>query len=196
MTETGFTNAAIDSAHAFRTIMQAMARPGVPVSLEPALQAPAPLHTTSAAVALTLCDFQTPVWLSPALRNERTVHYLRFHTGAPIVERMEEAHFAFLGAAEGQPPMSLFAQGTHEYPDRSATLVIQAEAFDRQAVLLIGPGIKGTVEFGVEGLAQEFWAAMAENHARFPTGVDVIFAAPQSLAAVPRSTAVRIAETV
>ena len=62
--------------------------------------------------------------------------------------------------------------------------------------MLAGPGIKGTVGFGVEGLAQEFWMAMAENHARFPIGVDVIFAAPQSLAAVPRSTAVQIEETV
>jgi alpha-D-ribose 1-methylphosphonate 5-triphosphate synthase subunit PhnH len=195
MTETGFSNAAIDSAHAFRIIIQAMSRPGVPVRLETALESPAPLHVTSAAVALTLCDFQTPVWLSPALRNERTVHYLRFHTGAPIVEQMEAAHFAFLSVEE-RNPVSLFAQGTHEYPDRSATLVIQAVQFNSRDVVLTGPGIKASVGFGVEGLAQEFWAGLAENHARFPVGVDVIFAAPQSLATVPRSIAVRIAETV
>jgi alpha-D-ribose 1-methylphosphonate 5-triphosphate synthase subunit PhnH len=168
---------------------------GLPVRLEAALEAPAPLHVTSAAVALTLCDFQTPVWLSPALRNERTVHYLQFHTGAPIVEQMEVAHFAFLSVEE-RNPVSIFAQGTHEYPDRSATLVIQAIQFNSRDVVLTGPGIKESVGFGVEGLAQEFWAGMAENHARFPVGVDVIFAAPQSLAAVPRSIAVRIAETV
>ena len=195
MTETGFTNAAIQSAHAFRIIMQAMSRPGLPIRMEAALEAPAPLHVTSAAVALTLCDFQTPVWLSPALSNEKAVKYLRFHTGAPIVDQMEDAQFAFLSAEE-QPHPSLFAQGTHEYPDRSATLVIQVEAFNCRAVVLTGPGIKGTMGFGVEGLPQAFWAAMAENHARFPVGVDVMFAAPQSLAAVPRSTAVRIAETV
>jgi alpha-D-ribose 1-methylphosphonate 5-triphosphate synthase subunit PhnH len=195
MTETGFTNAAIDSAHAFRIIMQAMSRPGVPVSLEAALEAPAPLYLTSAAVALTLCDFQTPLWLSPALRNEETVHYLRFHTGAPIVDQMEAAQFAFVSTEE-QPPLSLFAQGTHEYPDRSATLVMQTEQFNDRAVMLTGPGIKGTVGFGAEGLAQAFWAAMAENHKHFPVGVDVIFAAPKSLAAVPRSSVVRIVETV
>jgi alpha-D-ribose 1-methylphosphonate 5-triphosphate synthase subunit PhnH len=195
MTETGFANAALDSAHAFRIIMQAMSRPGLPVRLEAALEAPAPLHVTSAAVALTLCDFQTPVWLSPALRNERTVHYLRFHTGAPIVEQMEAAHFAFLSVEE-RNPVSLFAQGTHEYPDRSATLVIQAVQFNSRDVVLTGPGINVSMGFGVEGLAQEFWAGIADNHARFPVGVDVIFAAPQSLAAVPRSIAVCIAETV
>jgi alpha-D-ribose 1-methylphosphonate 5-triphosphate synthase subunit PhnH len=196
MSEAGFTNPAIDSAHAFRVIMQAMSRPGMPVRLEAAVEAPAPLHVTSAAVALTLCDFQTPVWLSPALRNDSTVHYLRFHTGAPMVERMEEALFAFLSVAEERPALSLFAQGTHEYPDRSATLVIQAERFNSRDACLTGPGIKAPAGFGVEGLTPAFWAAMAENHARFPIGVDVIFAAPQSIAAVPRSTAVRIEETV
>ena len=196
MTETGFTNAPIDSTYAFRTIMQAMSRPGVPVRLEAALEVPAPLHVTSAAVALTLCDFQTPVWISPVLRNEGTVHYLRFHTGAPIVDEMETAQFALLSAAEERPPLPLFAQGTHEYPDRSATLVIQTEQFNDRAVVLTGPGIKGTVGFGVEGLAQAFWTAMADNHERFPVGVDVIFAAPESLAAVPRSSVVRIVEMV
>lgn len=196
MTETGFTNTAIDSAHAFRVIMQAMSRPGLAVGLEPDVEAPEPLHVTSAAVALTLCDFQTPVWLSPALRNDNTVRYLRFHTGAPIVERIEHALFAFLTAAEERPALSLFAPGTHEYPDRSATLVLQAERFDGRAAVLTGPGIKDPVSFGVEGLTPAFWMAMAENHARFPIGVDVFFAAPHSIAALPRSTAIHVEETV
>lgn len=196
MTETGFTNVAVDSAHAFRTIMQAMARPGVPVVLAAALESPAPLRSTSAAVALTLCDFQTPVWLSPALASGTVLHYLKFHTGAPITERLEDAHVAFVSAAEELPRLTQLAQGTHEYPDRSATLVIQVEDFHDRSVTLEGPGINGLVRFGVEGLAPEFWAAMAENHARFPVGVDVIFAGTHRLAALPRSSAIRIEETV
>lgn len=196
MTEKGFADAAIDAAHAFRTIMQAMARPGVPVRLGIALEAPFPLHLTSASVALTLCDFQTPLWISPELRNEATLHYLRFHTGAPIVERMEDAQFAFMSATERETSLSSFKQGTHEYPDRSATLIIQTGGFSRDSVELAGPGIRGIVGFGVEGIAREFWVAMSENHDRFPVGVDVIFTAPLSLAALPRSTTVHIVETV
>lgn len=196
MTETGFTDAAVDSAHAFRLIMQAMARPGIAVGMAAGLQAPAPLLATTAAVALTLCDFQTPVWLSPGLRNEKTIRYLRFHTGAPIVDRTEEAQFAFLLAAEECPPLACFAQGTHDYPDRSATLVIQSERFHSGTVKLTGPGIKGEVGLGVAGLARDFWFSMAGNHARFPIGADVIFTAPESLAAVPRSSAVQMVETV
>jgi alpha-D-ribose 1-methylphosphonate 5-triphosphate synthase subunit PhnH len=195
MTETGFAAAAIDAAHAFRAIMHAMARPGSVVALDAALRPPAPLNGVSAAVALTLCDFQTPVWLSPALADAKAVQYLKFHTGAPVVERMGEAQFAFL-LAEEQFDLSLFAQGTHEYPDRSATLVIQAQGFHGQGARLTGPGIKGAVQFGVEGIAASFWAAMAANHARFPVGADVIFAAPYSIAAVPRSSAIGIEETV
>ena len=196
MTEQAFSDTAVQSARAFRGIMQAMARPGVPVSLDAALEAPAPLNAASAAVALTLCDFQTPVWLSPALANDTVRSYFTFHTGAPITERVAEAHFAFLSAGEERPPLTLFAQGTHEYPDRSATLVIQVQGFHGRSVVLEGPGIKQAVRFGAEGLAEEFWSAMADNHARFPVGVDVIFAAHHSLAAVPRSTAVQIEETV
>lgn len=196
MTETGFSNIAVDAAHAFRAIMHAMARPGAAVALDPALESPAPLNSVSAAIALTLCDFQTPVWLSPALATGKVIQYLKFHTGAPIVARVEEAQFAFLQAAEEQPALPLFAKGTHEYPDRSATLVIQAESFRAGGVTLSGPGIRQSVRFGVDGLAPEFWAAMAANHAHFPVGVDVIFAAPRAVAALPRSTAVHLEETV
>ena len=196
MSEQGFTDAAVEAAHAFRSIMQAMARPGVPVPIEVTLQAPPPLDLASAAVALTLCDFQTPLWLSPALASDAVAHYLRFHTGAPLVADARDAQFAFLSAAEEFPALSLFAQGTHEYPDRSATLVIQAVAFNSCDVVLSGPGIRGTAPFGVDGLSQRFWTAMAENPARSPLGIDVIFAAPGRIAALPRSTRVLLQETV
>ena len=93
------------------------------------------------------------------------------------------------------PPPSLLLQGTHAYPDRSATIVIQTAGFAPGTVALTGPGIRGSASFGVAGLEDGFWAAMAENHARFPTGVDVIFAAPRQVAALPRSTAIRKLET-
>ncbi len=196
MTETGFANTAIDAAHAFRAIMHAMARPGSVVALDAPLRPPAPLNSVSAAVALTLCDFQTPVWLSPALADAHAVHYLKFHTGAPVAGHAGEAQFVFLSAEEEMPSLPLLAQGTHEYPDRSATLVIQVQSFHQRGARLSGPGINGAVDFGVEGITPSFWAAMADNHARFPVGADVIFAAPHSIAAVPRSSALHLMDYV
>ena len=43
MTERGFADAAVESAHAFRSIMQAMARPGRVMDLDSRLEPPAPL---------------------------------------------------------------------------------------------------------------------------------------------------------
>ncbi len=195
MTETGFKDAAIESAQAFRAIMQAMSRPGLPAACQTALQPPAPFQATAAAVALTLCDFQTPVWISPALGSDGLLHYLRFHTGAPVTSHMAEAQFVFVSVEEDLPALDRLAQGTHEYPDRSATLVVQAQRFNTRDIELSGPGIRGRLGFGVAGVPSAFWAAMAENHARFPVGVDVIFTTPDALAAVPRSSEPRLMET-
>ncbi len=196
MTEHGFSDVAVDSAHAFRAIMQAMARPGRVTDLAVRLDAPAPLLASTAAVALTLCDFQTPVWLTPALRSDRVMHYLRFHAGAPVTPEIESAQFVFATAEEVLPAPELLLQGTHEYPDRSATLILQVTGFAADGVRLSGPGIRGSEGFGVAGLDARFWTAMAANHACFPVGIDVIFTAPGQVAALPRSTEIRIPEAV
>jgi alpha-D-ribose 1-methylphosphonate 5-triphosphate synthase subunit PhnH len=196
MTEHGFSDVAVQSAHAFRSIMQAMARPGRLMPIGERLEAPEPMLASGAAVALTLSDFQTPIWLAPELRTERVMRYLRFHTGAPITDEPGKAMFLFAVAGEYLPAKELLLQGTHEYPDRSATLVIQTKSFTKGDVELSGPGIRGLERFGVAGLGESFWAAVSENHARFPVGVDVMFVAPDLVAALPRSTAVRVVETV
>lgn len=195
MTERGFSDVAVQSAHAFRAIMQAMARPGRIMEIGADIEAPSPLLPSAAAVALTLCDFQTPVWLTPELSNERVAHYLRFHCGAPLVADSGSAQFVFATSSSLVPKLAILRQGTHDYPDRSATLVIQVAGFGRGMVELAGPGLRGSESFGVDGLDASFWEAIVENHARFPTGIDVIFAAPGQLAALPRSTAIRMLET-
>jgi alpha-D-ribose 1-methylphosphonate 5-triphosphate synthase subunit PhnH len=194
MSEAGFTEPAVDAAHAFRAIMKAMARPGVISRVPAGLAPPAPLLPSAAAIALTLCDFQTPVWLSPGLANAELAQFLRFHTGAPLVTDSSRALFLFVAANDDVPALEDLAQGTHEYPDRSATLVIQVSGFHTAAVEITGPGIPASVGFGVEGIASPFWEAMTRNHARFPLGVDVFFAAPGAVAALPRSTAIRLKE--
>ena len=48
---------------------------------------PAPLFAPAAALLLTLCDFETSVWLDPPLARQRRAlrEFLRFHTGARLV---------------------------------------------------------------------------------------------------------------
>ncbi len=177
--------------------MNAMARPGRIAPFEPDVEAPDPLYRGTAAVALTLCDFQSPVWLSPAFDNPDVGHYLRFHTGAALNDNPANVSFALLSSTGPVPDLGLFAQGTHEYPDRSTTLLMQVPSLVAEGGCeLSGPGLETPRRFLAEGLDPEFWQQMALNSQRFPLGVDVIFISPNSIAAIPRSTAIRILEAV
>jgi alpha-D-ribose 1-methylphosphonate 5-triphosphate synthase subunit PhnH len=177
--------------------MTAMARPGSLQAFAHAISAPQPLGREAAAIALTLCDFQTPIWIAPAFRNDAILRYLRFHTGAPVVEDCGDAAFALLSSDHSVTDFRQFAVGSHEYPDRSATLIIQTqEISDSGPVELSGPGISMTTRLSVKGLEVSFWEALQDNHQRFPLGVDIILSCPGTIAACPRSTRIRIRETV
>lgn len=197
MSDQQFPSDVIEASHAFRTIMNAVSRPGRILPFGGGSAAPYPLWVTAAIVASTLCDFQTSVWFDSELDHDAVKQYIRFQTGAPIAAKPEDAAFIFLQAMNAAIDPSLFAQGTHEYPDRSATLVIQtASLSDASEVELSGPGIPLPLRLHAEGVPQSFWKAMAENHAQFPLGVDVIFVSPDAIAALPRSTSIRLQETV
>ena len=81
--EGGFASPAIDASHAFRNLMEAMARPGMIQSITGA-EPPAPLSGAAGAVLLTLCDAETPVYLAGEADCEAVRAWLAFHTGAPV----------------------------------------------------------------------------------------------------------------
>jgi alpha-D-ribose 1-methylphosphonate 5-triphosphate synthase subunit PhnH len=173
----------------FRAVMEAMARPGRVQSVVSKLSAPAPLSPAAAAVALTLLDYETPVWLDPQLAAAGEVReWLKFHTGAPLTADGARAAFAFASDARGVPAFESFAMGSLEYPDRSTTLVLQVETFDRGETLsLSGPGIAGVQAFRAAPLPPDFRARLLANRARFPRGIDLIVVSADAIAALPRS---------
>lgn len=190
--EAGFADLVLGAQSAFRAIMDALANPGTAQPLAFDAVPPAPLTAELAAVALTLLDHDTPVWLDPALAiNEAAIGWLRFHTGAPLTANPADAAFAFATDAESLPLLSEFAQGSDEYPDRSTTIVIAtAELTGGPALTLKGPGIKDTAAFAPQSLPADIVAQLAENRARFPRGVDLILVAPGLVAGLPRTTRV------
>jgi len=185
----GFRDPPIQTAYAYRAVLDAMARPGTVKTLEPRVTAPPPLLDSAAAICLMLCDYATPLWLAPRIGTHQVEDYLRFHAGAPIVEDIGAASFLLCEAGDAEMVLSLAGTGSDEYPDRSATLIAQVTGFAGELeVGLSGPGIAGGRRFAPEGMTREFWRAMQRNHALFPQGVDVLFAAPDYVAACPRST--------
>lgn len=194
MTSTAFANPAHDSARAFRPMLEAVARPGRVFPFEPEIEPPPGLSRELAAVALTLCDFLTPIWLSPTLWTADIERYLRFHTGAPLTTELAGTSYAFAAAEYDLPEFSRLPRGTHEYPDRSATLVIGVGALNEgQGVAeLSGPGIKMPCKLDAPPLGPMFWADLMELRDDYPLGVDVLLTAPGAIAAVPRSTDIAI----
>jgi alpha-D-ribose 1-methylphosphonate 5-triphosphate synthase subunit PhnH len=173
----------------FRSVMEAMARPGKPRALASLPVPPAPLGPAAGALALTLLDYETPLWLDPPLAAASEAReWLRFHTGAPLTADGAKAAFAFIADPARCPAFAEFSAGSLEYPDRSTTLVLQVDGFDRgEPLVLAGPGIAGTRRFRTAPLPPDFSARLIANHALFPRGVDLILASPHAVAALPRS---------
>ena len=181
----GFADAPVEAARAFRAALEAMARPGRIETVSGAMP-PAPLSPAAGALILTLADPETPVHLAgahdvPALRD-----WITFHTGAPLTDP-EEAAFA-VGRWGALLPLSAYRIGVPEYPDRSATLIVEMDALAPDGARLTGPGIKDSA-----ALSLPETGAFAANAALFPLGLDFYFTAGDRLAALPRTTRVEAA---
>jgi len=124
--QSGFADKVLSAQSTFRTVMEAMARPGQVMPVSDEVGRPPSMKVGVAAIALTLLDQDTPLWLDPAfMRVPEVGAWLKFHTGAPVVMRPEFASFALVAAPAMLPDLASFALGTPEYPDRSTTLVLQ-----------------------------------------------------------------------
>jgi len=179
--------AAFASQAAFRAAMEAFARPGEIHSIR-GVAAPRPLMPATAALVQTLADYETPVWLDAALAREPAVaDWVRFQTGAPIAREPGAAAFALIGDSLALPDFAQFALGSEEYPDRSATLLVQVRSFSGPRLRLEGPGIKGARSLAAEPLPADFVERLAANRALFPRGVDLLLIAGDEVAALPRS---------
>lgn len=178
----GFADPAIASSTAFRQIMEAMARPGT-IHMIAGAAPPAPLSPATGAVLLTLCDPDTPVHLAGALDCDAVRAWVAFHTGAPVVGP-SRCMFA-VGDWNDLMPLNAYQIGTPQYPDRSATLIVQVERLTPDGATLSGPGIKNTHRLSLPELE-----AFQQNAGHFPLGLDFIFTNSDRVAALPRTTVV------
>ena len=185
----GFDDPVHHSQSVFRSVLAAMSEPGTLQSL-PHGAAPEGTHSASYQVCLTLLDAETTLWISPALKTQALVSALRFHCGCTLVDAPDRADFALM-TADFEGDLSSFAQGSHEYPDRSTTLIVQVERLQPSGELLLrGPGIDGTRTVGISGLNEHWQAMLNANRRRFPCGVDLVFTAGTTLMGLPRTTQV------
>ena len=186
----GFADKVLSAQSTFRSVMDAMARPGSVQRIASAAGTPVGMMRGTAAIALTLFDHDTPVWLDGRMSATADVaKWLKFHTSAPVVADSSIASFALIGDPQSLPALDRFAFGSNEYPDRSTTLILQVESLTNgPAVELCGPGIDGTATLRASIQPHDLFERLAVNAALFPRGIDVVLVHDDSIVAIPRTT--------
>jgi alpha-D-ribose 1-methylphosphonate 5-triphosphate synthase subunit PhnH len=191
----GFSDSTAHSQVVFRSALDAMARPGTPVSIPAAsLVSPTPgTRAAAASVLLALLDQDCALWLSPTLANGPAAAWLRFHTGCQIEADCSQADFVWAASIAELPPLEQLKQGSAEYPDQSATCVVDvtawriAAASEADAVSLRGPGVRDVLTLAVDGMDAGFVQRHHAMQAHAPCGVDIFCCAGDAVLGFPRS---------
>ncbi|WP_193180905.1 phosphonate C-P lyase system protein PhnH [Nisaea sediminum] len=187
----GFADTVTESQQVFRHLLEAMARPGTVQTIDIDLEGPSTLDRAATAIALALVDFETPLYVSPALSTNAAETYLKFHCGTRITDDPMEAAFAILDKAPES--LSGFNSGTDEYPENGATLLIQVDTVEAGGPLVLsGPGIKDTTRLDLPDVPAGFWTVRAAQQRYFPRGIDLVFVSGASMVAIPRTTTVSL----
>ncbi|MBR1091685.1 phosphonate C-P lyase system protein PhnH [Bradyrhizobium manausense] len=188
----GFVDKVLSAQSTFRSVMDAMARPGAVQRIVPMAGTAGPMMRGMAAIALTLFDHDTPLWLDPRMAESTDVlKWLKFHTGAPVIQDSSIAAFALISDGVLLPDLQRFALGTNEYPDRSTTVIVQVESLDSgPSFELRGPGIDGVATLQASVKPFDLFELLRINETLFPRGIDVVLVADDAVVAIPRTTRV------
>lgn len=182
----GFQNTVHDAQHSFRTLLDAMARPGQIYHIGAALKPPVGMMAGSAAACLALLDLDTSIWMQSGW-HESVRSWLLFHTGCRFVNDPAIADFALIHTWGTAPPLADFHLGMPEEPERSTTLLMQLDQIEGStSKLLSGPGVPSTRLISPQ-LSKSFWTEWRSNRQIYPLGVDVFLIHRHAVMGLPRS---------
>ena len=187
----GLPEPVFQSQQIFRQVLTALSEPGTRLTLAP-LASPGGIHSAAYQICLALLDADTSLWVADTLATPALLSSLRFHCGCPITPERGSATFA-LSTPDAIGDLDGFCQGTHEYPDRSTTVIVQVNNLHNTGPWqLSGPGINGSRQVGIEGLEGNWLAWLQANRAAYPLGVDLLLTDGNSLMGLPRTTNVEM----
>ena len=185
----------LETQQAFRSILQAMANPGIIRRLgnDGSIAASASLEL----LAETLLDQDVTFCVlgdESASELENRIYEL---TKSPKTE-LSHADFIFVTGRENNNRLLAANRGLPEYPDWGATIVFSVESLaegsrDQYTVCLSGPGIPDARYVRIRGLDPEALRHLKELNSRYPLGVDGIFADNKDcIVCIPRSSKISV----
>ena len=170
-----------------------LSQPGVVVEFNAPPSPPPGLCAATAAIAASLFDQDTRVWLSASADCKAVRTYLRRHTQSLQVAEPMLADFAVIACLGERAPLGSFFCGTHAFRDRSTTLIVQVDGIERDGPWrLTGPAFRGETRLGVKGLGEKFLCEWALNARLHPRGVDVLLACGARCCYLSRTTRIGI----
>ena len=178
----------------FRVLLDTMARPGTIRQLPVAAEG-APVNPWLAASLLTLLDHEVGLAVAAFPGADSLERYVRQRTAARPAT-LEQADFVVTSwdTLDASLPLRV-RQGTLEYPNDSATLLILVPPLGPAAGLrldLAGPGVAAGHHAWISGLTAALFAAR-DDAAEYPCGIDLLLIDPSGqVLALPRSTAIQV----
>ena len=179
-----FSEKSINSSIAFRSLVNATSYPGRTFQINK-LNKPSVLSNAAATILITLCDNESNVYLSKDYSTDEVKDWLIFNTGA-IVSDKQSADFA-VGDWESLLPLDEFKTGVPEYPERSATLIIEESNYNKIQCNINGPGIKDKLQIDLPNPE-----LFIKNSHLYPLGLDFYFTNDLKILSIPRSTKINV----
>lgn len=166
----------------FRTLLDAMSRPGSVLDLQSQLQN----SKATRGVLATLLDGSVSLSDPAQLLDSADWPLLEARKAAP-----DEAAFVLCDA--GITPNFTPCLGELTDPQHGATLVLQGKRVgDGGTTLHIsGPGVDGDSELRIDGFAADWFIQRQQWNMDFPLGVDLLLVDELRVTALPRTSSVR-----
>lgn len=179
-----FSEKSINSSIAFRSLVNATSYPGRTFQTNK-IDKPGILSNAAATILITLCDNESNVYLSKEYDTDEVRDWLIFNTSASISNK-QNADFV-IGPWESLLPLNEFKIGVPEYPERSATLIIEGSKYKKVKCNINGPGIKNKLDIDLPNPE-----LLIENNNLYPLGLDFYFTMDLEILSIPRSTKINI----
>lgn len=175
----------------YRTLLQAMARPGEIYSLSVFAS-----ENGLILLAITLLDEEVSFHIIGE-DKEKLAREIYLKTGSKF-ENIEKADFVIITSGDSKGLLLSAKRGTLLRPDLSATVIYLVHTISKNNcngvnISLRGPGIKDKAFVCIKGIKKEEFYYLQEVNSEYPLGVDSIFIdKDNNIVCIPRSSKLEV----